>query len=89
MEASPSGLASIGGTLFLAGLGGERLWVIQDAAGESTATAAFDDGYGRLRDAVAAPDGSLWVLTGNTDGRGDPRAGDDRLLRVELTPVPE
>jgi len=87
--ASPSGLTSIGGTLFLAGLGGERLWVIQDAGGQSTAAAAFDDEYGRLRDAVAAPDGSLWLLTNNTDGRGDPGAGDDRLLRVELTPVPE
>ena len=87
--ASPSGLTAIGGTLFLAGLGGERLWVIQGAGGESSASAAFEDDYGRLRDAVAAPDGSLWLLTNNTDGRGDPRAGDDRLLRVELTPVPE
>ena len=87
--ASPSGLTAIGGTLFLAGVGGERLWASQGAGGESSASAAFEDDYGRLRDAVAAPDGSLWLLTNNTDGRGDPRAGDDRLLRVELTPVPE
>lgn len=45
---------------------------------------------GRLR-AVAAVTGDdadgLWVLTNNTDGRGSPRAGDDRLVHVSLAPV--
>ena len=39
--------------------------------------------FGRLRDAVAGPDGALYVLTNNRDGRGDPRQGDDRILRIE------
>ena len=46
---------------------------------------AKDDGtgiYGRLRDIVAGPDGALYVLTSNRDGRGSPREGDDRILRL-------
>jgi hypothetical protein len=32
-----------------------------------------------------APDGGLWFLTNNTDGRGTPTAEDDRLLSVPLS----
>ncbi|WP_347104483.1 PQQ-dependent sugar dehydrogenase [Microbacterium sp. 4R-513] len=87
-DASPSGIAAVGDTVFMAGLRGERLWVIDtDAPGIADEPAAFLTGeQGRLRDVVASPDGSLWVLTNNTDGRGTPRAGDDLLLRVDIAP---
>ena len=39
-------------------------------------------GYGRLRDAVAGPDGCLYILTSNRDGRGSPSAVDDQVLRL-------
>jgi glucose/arabinose dehydrogenase len=88
-DASPSGIATSGDTVFVAGLRGERLWQIDTRDGHAVGApvAAFAGAYGRLRDVVAVPDGSLWLLTNNTDGRGSPRPGDDLLLRIELVPA--
>ena len=44
--------------------------------------ALFEGEFGRLRTVVEAPDGSLYVLTNNRDGRGSPNDGDDRILRI-------
>ena len=82
-DASPSGLAITRGALYLAALKGERLWSVTTTAG-AVATPYFEGEFGRIRDVVPGPDGSLWMLPGNTDGRGDPRAGDDKLLQVAL-----
>jgi glucose/arabinose dehydrogenase len=85
-EASPSGVAYVADTLFLASLRGQRLWQVPVSDGSVGEPAAYLTEYGRLRDAVAAPDGTLWVLTNNTDGRTEPRPGDDRILRVTVSP---
>ena len=42
----------------------------------------YDGEFGRLRDVVVGPDGAVYVATSNRDGRGDPRGGDDRILRI-------
>ncbi len=39
-------------------------------------------GIGRVRDVVQGPDGSLYVITSNTDGKGFPDGMDDKLLRI-------
>ena len=83
-DASPSGLAFVRDTFFLAGLGGERLLVIHTLAESAYSVDWFTGEYGRIRDVAAGPDGSLWFLTNNTDGRGSPRAGDDRLIQSSL-----
>jgi glucose/arabinose dehydrogenase len=85
-EASPSGIAIVGDTLFIANLRGERLRSV-DLNDPAASNEHYTDEYGRLRDAVVAPDGTLWVLTNNTDGRGDPRDGDDRILGIPLEPA--
>ena len=45
----------------------------------------LDGRFGRLRDVVTGPDGSLYVATNNRDSRGTPTRDDDRIIR--LTPV--
>ena len=39
-------------------------------------------GIGRVRDVAQGPDGSLYVITSNTDGKGFPDSMDDKLLRI-------
>ncbi|OBF38931.1 glucose sorbosone dehydrogenase [Mycobacterium sp. ACS1612] len=82
-EASPSGLAYFGGSLWVACLRGQRLYRVPVGADGSVAdpTPLFVGQYGRLRTVVAAPDGALWFTTSNRDGRGSARDGDDRILQ--------
>jgi len=82
-DASPSGLAVIGGTVFIANLKGERIRGIP-VANPSTAREYFVGEYGRIRSVLEGPAGSLWFVTNNTDGRGSPRDGDDRIVSAEL-----
>ncbi|MGW1836240.1 PQQ-dependent sugar dehydrogenase [Streptomyces sp. NPDC002067] len=85
-DASPSGLAYAKGSLWMAALRGERLWRVPlDGTRPAAAPQAFlTKRYGRLRTVLPADDGALWLVTGETDGRGRPRKGDDRILRVTV-----
>src|SRR3954470_23159262 len=86
-DASPSGIAFAKGSIWMAGLRGERLWRIPLRGTKPVAAPqAFLTGkYGRLRSVVATDDGGLWVTTSNTDGRGDPGKDDDRILRLDIS----
>jgi glucose/arabinose dehydrogenase len=91
-EASPSGAAILQdgaipqweGNFFMAALRGQRLWRLELAADGRVASqeSLLVEEFGRLRSVTQAPDGSLWVLTSNRDGRGDPAADDDRVIRL-------
>ncbi|MCX5416781.1 sorbosone dehydrogenase family protein [Streptomyces sp. NBC_00059] len=88
-DASPSGIAYAEGSIWMAGLRGERLWRIplsDKADGEPLAAPqAFLEGkYGRLRTVLAAGGDLLWLVTSNTDGRGTPKSGDDRVLLLKV-----
>jgi quinoprotein glucose dehydrogenase len=77
-------IKNLEGNLFVATLRSEAL--VRIVLGEKNRVARierwFEGRYGRLRDVVEGPEGALYVLTNNTDGRGRPRAGDDRILRI-------
>ena len=85
-DASPSGIA-VGrdGAVYLAALRGASLWkvTVDGARRVGEPIRLLDSTYGRIRDVVAAPDGTLWILSNNTF-RGNPRDGDDRIVRVPI-----
>ncbi|WP_298462156.1 sorbosone dehydrogenase family protein [uncultured Cellulomonas sp.] len=88
-DASPSGLAVTAEAVYLAGLRGARLWRVPlggpgDPPVVGPPQALLEGELGRLRAVLPDEQGRLWVVTNNTDGRGDPRAGDDRIVRVAV-----
>lgn len=77
---APSGTAIIGYSLFFAGLKGSALYEYN--INEKTLVEHFKNEFGRIRDAVVGPDGMIYILTNNTDGRGLPKSGDDKIIRI-------
>ena len=90
---APSGAAFAGhrypdwqGNLLFATLRGQHLHRVVLASPDFTSVLSherlFDGVFGRLREIIEAPDGSLYLLTNNRDGRGSPGPDDDRVLRI-------
>jgi aldose sugar dehydrogenase len=71
--------------LLVANLAAERLMRVVLERGEPGEVDRIEvpiDDLGRLRAAAFGPDECLYLTTSNTDGRGEPRDGDDRVARV-------
>ncbi|MGW1894229.1 PQQ-dependent sugar dehydrogenase [Streptomyces sp. NPDC002004] len=85
-DASPSGIAYAEGSVWMAGLRGQRLWRIpvRGVTGKPKPEAFLHGTYGRLRTVVSAGGDRLWLTTSETDGRGTPVKGDDRILEVRV-----
>ncbi|MFF2655174.1 PQQ-dependent sugar dehydrogenase [Streptomyces sp. NPDC058045] len=85
-QASPSGIALVRGSVWMAALRGERLWRVPLAGTRAAAApqAFLVHRYGRLRTVLAAGGDRLWLTTSNTDGRGHPVKGDDRILELRV-----
>lgn len=80
---APSGAVFFGNTMLFAGLRGQSLYAasIQDTTVEKV-TPFFTQQFGRLRTVTVGPDGFLYVLTNNRDGRGTPKEHDDKIIRI-------
>ncbi|MBG9941515.1 glucose sorbosone dehydrogenase [Brevibacillus formosus] len=88
---APSGMTFVSrgpwkGQLLVANLRGQQLQKISlDVSQPDTvleAATLFQDEFGRLRDVVEGRDGTIYLLTNNRDGRGNPREGDDKIIRL-------
>lgn len=80
---APGGAAVVGDVLYFAGLRGEALYSLSLTETSPRIRVHLKEKYGRIRDVVRGPDGALYLTTSNRDGRGTPRPGDDRILRVD------
>lgn len=80
---APSGAAFFGNSLFFAGLRGEAVYEAR-VSGTSVAAVVphFQNEFGRLRTVQVGPDGNIYILTNNRDGRGNIQSGDDKIIRV-------
>ncbi|WP_055524055.1 PQQ-dependent sugar dehydrogenase, partial [Streptomyces ossamyceticus] len=85
-DASPSGIAIAEGSVWMAGLKGQRLWRIplQGTKVSADPQPFLEGEYGRLRTVVSAGGDKLWLTTSETDGRGSPDGGDDKILELQV-----
>lgn len=79
---APSGMAFLNGAVYFSGLRGALLVQAKINGDKVALSEHFKNEFGRLRDVVLGPDGLLYVLTNNRDGRGIVRAGDDKILVI-------
>lgn len=89
---APSGIAFINqgpwqDQLLVAALRGEQVLAVslnEEGTGVEQSESRFKNEYGRLREVIEADDGSIYLTTNNRDGRGNPDATDDKIIRLVL-----
>ncbi|MCM3783555.1 PQQ-dependent sugar dehydrogenase [Neobacillus mesonae] len=91
---APSGMAFVTegawqNSLIVGGLRGQALLkfdldVEGNVSEEPQLELMFEDEWGRIRNVSEGPDGTLYLLTSNRDGRGDPAEEDDRIIALRL-----
>ncbi len=76
------------GSLVFVGLRGQALYRVtfdkDDPRRVLDFQTSFNQQYGRLRDVVEGPEGALYILSSNADGRGIVGADGDVVLRITL-----
>lgn len=82
---APSGITFYNNKLYVAGLRGSQLRQISLTSNGSSFTGqqALFTQLGRIRE-VVFHDGYLYIATSNTDGRGIPQLGDDKIIRITV-----
>ena len=81
---APAGAVFVKNSLFFGGLRGATLYEAVIDNDKITLKEHFKEQFGRIRDIVLGPDNVLYITTSNRDGRGNPKAEDDRLLKINF-----
>jgi glucose/arabinose dehydrogenase len=69
-------------SLIMATLRGANLYKLDMGEDGVLSQKSMLSGVGRIRDVSEGPDGYLYVITSNTDGKGFPDKTDDKLIRI-------
>lgn len=69
-------------SLIMATLRGSNLYKLDVTDNGISSQKSILSGLGRIRDVAQGPDGYLYVITSNTDGKGFPTSTDDKLVRI-------
>jgi len=87
---APSGMTFVSdgpwkGNLLVANLRGEQVLKLslQDEGKQVEDIEALFQEWGRIRNIYEGPDGSLYIMTNNKDGRGRLQEGDDKIYRLK------
>ena len=90
---APTGAAFVtqgpwAGSLLFTGLRGQTLYRVTIDSNDPRKVVLrerlFYREFGRLRDVAEGPDGNLYLLTSNRDGRGSPKDNDDRVIKLNF-----
>ena len=81
---APASLVYLNGSLFFGGLRGTALYqAVLDGERVALLKEHFKGVYGRIRTVRVGPDGMLYITTSNRDDRGEPKTGDDKIIRID------
>jgi glucose/arabinose dehydrogenase len=80
---APAGMSFGNNSLFFAGLRGQSLYRAMLTGGSvERVEELLKNKYGRIRDVVTGPGNMLYITTSNLDGRGSPKTGDDKIVKL-------
>lgn len=79
---APGGVAFYSDSMIFGGLRGAALYQAKLSETPVKIIAHFENEYGRIRAVSVGPDKMLYFTTSNRDGRGVPKSGDDKIIRL-------
>jgi glucose/arabinose dehydrogenase len=80
---APAGIVFLNNSLFFTGLRGQTLYKAEIISKDQLKLERLmSNEYGRLRAITKDNNGNLYLSTSNLDGRGSPKANDDKILKI-------
>jgi glucose/arabinose dehydrogenase len=82
---APAGAEFLNGSVYFGGLRGRTLYEVElDGERVVEIREHLVGEYGRIREVMRGPENDLYISTSNRDGRGQPQADDDRVIRLQV-----